>query len=100
MLKELYKQKGWTATSAIVRKNRVDVKLTIDRRYNFCCPKCCNLLLILSKREIYVRDSPILNKEVGLYVDVIQGYCTICKRYHTLRHLRSATPLPATQGAS
>ena len=85
MLKELYKQKGWTATSAIVRKNRVEVKLTIDRRYNFRCPKCGNLLRMHSKREIYMRDLPILEKETWLYVDVAQGYCTICKRYHTLR---------------
>ena len=85
MFKELYKQKGWTATSAIVRKNRVEVKLTIDRRYNFCSPKCANILRMHSKREIYVRDLPILEKDVLLYVDVAQGYCTICKRYHTLR---------------
>ncbi len=85
MFKDLYKQKGWTATSAIVRKNRVDVKLTIDRRYNFRCPKCGNLLRMHSKREIYMRDLPILEKETWLYVDVAQGYCTICKRYHTLR---------------
>ena len=85
MLKELYKQKGWTATSAIVRKNRVEVKLTIDRRYNFCCPKCGNILRMHSNREICVRDLPILEKKVLLYVDVAQGYCTICKRYHTLR---------------
>ena len=85
MIKGLYKQKGWTATSAIVRKNRVEVKLTIDRRYNFRCPKCGNLLRMHSKREIYVRDLPILERKVGLYVDVAQGYCTICKRYHTLR---------------
>ena len=85
MIKELYKQKGWTATSAIVRKNRVEVKLTIDRRYHFCSPKCANILRIHSKREIYVRDSPILEKDVLLYVDVAQGYCTVCKRFHTLR---------------
>lgn len=85
MLKELYKQKGWTATSAIVRKNRVEVKLTIDRRCNFCCPKCGNILRMHSNREICVRDLPILEKKVLLYVDVAQGYCTICKRYHTLR---------------
>ncbi len=28
MIKDLYKQKGWTATNSIVRKNRVEVKLT------------------------------------------------------------------------
>ena len=38
-----------------------------------------------SNREICVRDLPILEKKVLLYVDVAQGYCTICKRYHTLR---------------
>ena len=85
MFKDLYKQKGWTATSAIVRKNRVEVKLTIDRRYNFYCPKCGNILRMHSNREICVRDLPILEKKVLLYVDVAQGYCTICKRYHTLR---------------
>ena len=85
MFKDLYKQKGWTATNDIVLKNRVEVKLTIDRRYNFCCPKCGNILRMHSNREICVRDLPILEKKVLLYVDVAQGYCTICKRYHTLR---------------
>ena len=85
MFKDLYKQKGWTATNDIVLKNRVEVKLTIDRRYNFSCPKCGNILRMHSNREICVRDLPILEKKVLLYVDVAQGYCTICKRYHTLR---------------
>ena len=85
MIKDLYKQKGWTATNSIVRKNRVEVKLTIDRRYNFRCPKCGNLLRMHSKREIYERDLPILDREVLLYVDAAQGYCTVCKRFHTLR---------------
>ncbi len=35
MIKKLYKQEGWTATSVIVRHNCVEVKLAIDHRYNF-----------------------------------------------------------------
>ena len=85
MIKELYKQKGWTATSAIVRQNCVEVKLAIDHRYNFYCAKCCSILKTHSVREICVRDLPITDKDVTLYVDTMQGYCVCCKRYLTLR---------------
>ena len=85
MIKELYKQKGWTATSAIVRHNCVEVKLAIDHRYNFCCPKCHSILKTHSVREICVRDLPIADKDVILYVDTMQGYCACCNRYITLR---------------
>ena len=59
MFNDLYKQKGQTAGGVVVRQNRVEIKLTIDRRYNFCCPKCGNLLRMFLKREICVRDLPI-----------------------------------------
>ena len=85
MIKELYKQKGWTATSAIVRHNCVEVKLAIDHRYNFCCSRCRTILKTHSVREICVRDLPIADKDVMLYVDTMQGYCACCKRYMTLR---------------
>ena len=85
MIKNIYKQKGWTATSAIVRQNSVEVKLAIDHRYNFCCSKCRTVLKTLSVREICVRDLPIADKDVTLYVDTMQGYCVYCKRYLTLR---------------
>ena len=85
MIKQIYKQKGWTATSAIVRQNRVEVKLTIDHRYNFCCSKCQSILKTHSVREICVRDLPFADKEVMLFVDTMQGYCGCCKRYLTLR---------------
>ena len=85
MLKKIYKLKGWTATSAIVRQNSVEVKLTIDHRYNFCCSKCQTVLKTHSVREICVRDLPIADKDVTLYVDTMQGYCVCCKRYLTLR---------------
>lgn len=85
MIKQIYKQKGWTATSAIVRQNRVEVKLAIDHRYNFCCSKCRTVLKTHSVREICVRDLPIADKDVTLYVDTMQGYCVYCKRYLTLR---------------
>ena len=85
MIKEIYKQKGWTATSAIVRQNRIEVKLTIDHRYNFCCSKCQTILKTHSVREICVRDLPIADKDVKLYIDTMQGYCTYCNRFHTLR---------------
>jgi transposase len=85
MLKKIYKLKGWTATSAIVRQNSVEVKLTIDHRYNFCCSKCQTVLKTHSVREICVRDLPIADKDVTLYVDAMQGYCVCCKRYLTLR---------------
>lgn len=85
MIKEIYKQKGWIATSASILQNRIEVKLTFDGRYNFYCPTCgCNLK-IHSYREINVRDLPILEREVLLYVDTMQGYCDKCKRFHTLR---------------
>ena len=85
MIKEIYKQKGWTATSAIVRHNRVEVKLAIDHRYNFCCTKCHSIIKTHSVREICVRDLPIADKDVMLYVDTMQGYCACCERYITLR---------------
>ena len=85
MIKQIYKQKGWTATSAIVRQNRVEVKLAIDHRYNFCCSKCRTVLKTHSVREICVRDLPIADKDVTLFVDTMQGYCAYCKRYLTLR---------------
>ena len=85
MIKELYKQKGWTATSAIVRQNCVEVKLAIDHRYNFCCSKCQSILKTHFVREICVRDLPIADKDVMLYVDTMQGYCMCCKRFLTLR---------------
>ena len=85
MIKNIYKQKGWTATSAIVRQNRVEVKLAIDHRYNFCCSKCRTVLKTHSVREICVRDLPIADKDVTLFVDTMQGYCPYCKRYLTLR---------------
>ena len=85
MIKQIYKQKGWTATSAIVRQNRVEVKLAIDHRYNFCCSKCRTVLKTHSVREICVRDLPIADKDVTLFVDTMQGYCPYCKRYLTLR---------------
>ena len=85
MIKQIYKQKGWTATSAIVRYNCVEVKLAIDHRYNFCCPKCHSILKTHSVREICVRDLPIADKDVILYVDTMQGYCACCNRYITLR---------------
>lgn len=85
MIKNIYKQKGWTATSAIVRQNSVEVKLAIDHRYNFCCSKCRAVLKTHSVRVICVRDLPIADKDVTLYVDTMQGYCVYCKRYLTLR---------------
>lgn len=85
MIKEIYKQKGWTAARAIVHHNRVEVKLAIDHRYNFCCSKCRTILKTHSVREICVRDLPIADKDVMLYVDTMQGYCVCCKRYLTLR---------------
>lgn len=85
MIKQIYKQEGWTATSAIVHENRIEVKLTFDHRYNFCCPKCKTILKIHSYREICVRDLPILERPVHLYADTMQGYCIACKRFHTLR---------------
>lgn len=85
MIKQIYKQKGWTATSAIVRQKRVEVKLAIDHRYNFCCSKCRTALKTHSVREICVRDLPIADKDVTLFVDTMQGYCAYCKRYLTLR---------------
>ncbi len=85
MINNIYKQKGWTATSAIVRQNRVEVKLAIDHRYNFCCSKCRTVLKTHSVREICVRDLPIADKDVTLFVDTMQGYCAYCKRYLTLR---------------
>ena len=85
MIKNIYKQKGWTATSAIVRQNRVEVKLAIDHRYNFYCAKCRSILKTHSVREICVRDLPIADKDVTLFVDTMQGYCAYCKRYLTLR---------------
>ena len=85
MIKKIYKQKGWTATRAIVRQNRVEVKLAIDHRYNFCCSKCQSILKTHSIREICVRDLPIADKDVMLYVDTMQGYCMCCKRFLTLR---------------
>ena len=85
MIKNIYKQKGWTATSAIVRQNRVEVKLAIDHRYNFCYSKCRTVLKTHSVREICVRDLPIADKDVTLFVDTMQGYCPYCKRYLTLR---------------
>lgn len=85
MIKKLYKQEGWTATSAIVRHNCVEVKLSIDHRYNFCCTKCHSVLKTHSVREICVRDLPIADKDVTLYVDTMQGFCVCCNRYITLR---------------
>lgn len=85
MIKQIYKQRGWTATSAIVRHNRVEVKLAIDHRYIFCCSECQTILKTHSVREICVRDLPIADKEVTLFVDTMQGYCSHCKSYHTLR---------------
>ena len=85
MIKQIYKQKGWTATSAIVRQNCVEVKLTIDHRYNFCCSKCQTVLKTHSVREISVRDLPLADKNVTLFVDTMQGYCSCCQRYITLR---------------
>ena len=85
MIKKLYKQKGWTATSAIVRQNSVEVKLAIDHRYNFCCSKCRTVLQTHSVREICVRDLPIADKDVTLFDAAMQGYCAYCKRYLTLR---------------
>lgn len=85
MIKQIYKQRGWTATSAIVRHNCVEVKLTIDHRYNFCCPKCHSILKTHSVREISVRDLPFADKDVILFIDTMQGYCSCCKQYHTIR---------------
>ena len=85
MLKKIYKQEGRTATSAIVRQNRGEVKLAIDHRYNFCCSKCRTILKTHSVREICVRDLPIVDKDVTLFVDTMQGYCSYCRRYITLR---------------
>ena len=85
MIKQIYKQDGWTATSAIVLQNRIEVKLSFDDRYNFYCPTCGSNLRIHSYREISVRDLPILEREVLLYVDTMQGYCSKCERFHTLR---------------
>ena len=85
MIKEIYKQKGWTATSTIVRHNRVEGKLAIAHRYNFCCTKCHSIIKTHSVREICVRDLPIADKDVMLFVDTMQGYCACCERYITLR---------------
>ena len=85
MIKKIYKQKGWTATSAIVHHYRVEVKLAIDHRYSFCCSECQTILKTHSVREICVQDLPIVDKEVTLFVDTMQGYCSHCKRYLTLR---------------
>jgi len=85
MLKTMYKLDGWTATSAIVRDMRIEVKLSFALRYNFCCPKCHTLLKTHRKREICVRDLPILDKNVLLFVDTMQGFCVACKRFYTLR---------------
>lgn len=85
MIKKIYKQKGWTATSAIVHHNRIEVKLAIDHRYNFCCPECRNILKTHSLREICVRDLPIADKDVTLFIDTMQGYCSCCKCFRTLR---------------
>lgn len=85
MIKNIYKQKGWAATGAIVRQNVVEIMLAIDHRYNFCCTKCRAILKPHSVREICVRDLPIADKNVTLYVDSMQGYCVCCNRYLTLR---------------
>ncbi len=79
MIKQIYKQKGWTATSAILRHNCVEIKLTIDNRYIFCCTKCRSILKIHSVREICVRDLPITDKTVTLFGDTMQWYCVCSK---------------------
>ena len=79
MIKQIYKQRGWTATSTVVRHNCVEVKLTIDHRYNFCCPKCHSVLKTHLVRDISVRDLPFADKDVILFIDTMQGYCF---RYH------------------
>ena len=37
---------------SMITGGRVEIKLTIDRRCNICCPKCDNFLFMHSKREL------------------------------------------------
>jgi len=84
MLKQIYKQEGWTAVIAIVHENRIEAGFHLIADANLC-PERRASLQNHRERENCERDLPILGKKTILYVDALQGRCPGCRLFHTLR---------------
>ncbi len=85
MLKELFNQDKWIASSHRIVENTILVKFVIDGRYKFSCPQCEERAIKHTKRIINLQDLPIVDKRVFLEIPVMQGYCRHCQKYYTSR---------------